>query len=263
MRMLPQSPIAATQESGAIVDALAEHGFALIEAVLSHAQIAAAQHAVESLMAEPAERYRWIRQRTYERFAEYPIFVELIEHPPVIATARRWLGDRFHLIAAQCSRNTREDPYAPGAMKIHQDGVCFAPQPEPGVPGYRHGFSAMWYVQDTLLEMGPTGLIPGSHRGERRHSDDEVTSDILFRRPIFAGSLLLFSHYTWHRGALNETDQPRDLITNAYARAGIAKVQLTTPSSDGTERFVPPEGLLSECSEIMRQLLTEPGAQPD
>src|SRR5438046_1778850 len=114
-----------------LVEALEQDGFALAESVLSPAQITQAQHAVGALMAEPPERYRWIRQRTYERYADYPVFAELIEHPLVIAVARQWLGERFHLIAAQCSRNTREDPYAPGAMKIHHDGVFFPQQPEP------------------------------------------------------------------------------------------------------------------------------------
>jgi hypothetical protein len=251
-----------TNRFSRLVEAMEQNGFVLAETVLAPAQIAQAQHAVDALMAEPPKRYRWIRQRTYERFVDYPIFAELIEHPLVIAVARQWLGNHFHLIAAQCSRNTREDPYAPGAMKIHHDGVFFPQQPEPGVPGYRHGFSAMWYVQDTPLEMGPTELIPGSHRVDHGYADDQVTPEILFRRPISAGSLLLFSHYTWHRGASNQTDQPRDLITNAYARPQVAKVQLTTPSPDGKEQYVPPEGLLTGGSEIMRQLLTEPRSEP-
>ncbi|MBI2193942.1 MAG: phytanoyl-CoA dioxygenase family protein [Planctomycetes bacterium] len=241
----------------ALVRRYDEQGFVLLECLLSGRQTEAVQKAVEWAFSQPHERFRWIRQRTYEWFDRQPIFVELIEHPQVAEFARDVLGPEFHLIAAQCSRNTRGDPYAPGAFKIHQDGVFF-PRPErqeEGVPDYRYGFSAMWYVQDTPLAMGPTELIPGSHRGGRKY-DDEEAGPLVLRREIPAGSLLIFNHRTWHRGARNETDTPRDLVTNAYARPEVGKVQLMSPKPGGGEAYVPCEVLLRTASPLTRQLLS-------
>ena len=241
------------------VEAFERDGFVLVERALDENQLSRAQQGVEWAMQHQAGSYQWIKQRTYEWFPEQPIFVELIEHPLPVRLAEMWLGVDFHLIAAQCSRNTKDDPYAPGAMQIHAD-TCFFPQPaqrESEVEFHRSGFSAMWYLQDTPLEMGPTELIAGSHIGEQTYQDSELTPEMLFRRPIPAGSLLFFNHHTWHRGALNATDTPRDLITNAYARPEIEKVQLTTPQPDGSQVYVECRDLLVEASPLLRQLLRD------
>ncbi|MDA0839161.1 MAG: phytanoyl-CoA dioxygenase family protein [Planctomycetota bacterium] len=232
-------------------------GVALIESLMTPTQIVAAQTAVEWAMSQKQERYKWIRQRTYEWFETHPIFVELMEHPLALEIAGRILGSDFHLIAAQCSRNTKDDPYAPGAMNIHRDKVFFPTDEKmtEGILPHHYGFSAMWYVQDTPLEMGPTELILRSHLTDNSYRQDALDGVELFRRSIPAGSLLLFFHRTWHRGAWNQTDTPRDLITNAYARREIDKVQLTSSLENEGDCYVPCEQLLKISSESIRKLL--------
>ncbi len=235
-------------------------GFALFESVLDERQLADAREAVEWAMESVEGSYRWIKQRTYEWFGQWPIFLELIEHPFVIEFARGTLGEDFHMIAAQCSRNTKADPYAPGAMQIHQDACFFPPadRARPDVPADRYGFSAMWYLQDTPLEMGPTQLVAGSQLpGAAQHSEQELEAepDKAWRCAIPAGSLLFFNHRTWHRGARNETETPRDLITNAYARPEVLKAQVTTKQADGSEKYVPWDDLLKECSPLRKMLM--------
>ena len=234
-----------------IVDAMETDGFAVVEGLLNGEQLKQAAAAVRQLMAEPGETYKWIRQRTYEHFRTLPVFVDLIVHPMVIAIAQAWCGQDLHLIAAQCSRNTKDEPYFSGVTTLHQDKVFFPEKALAGVPIWRYGFTAMWYMQDTPLEMGPTQVVPGSHKrdGDDPPGDDQRVSGIM---P--AGSLLLFAHATWHSGALNHTDRPRDLISNAYARPELKKVQLTTPV-DGGGRYVQPDALLRPGGDMLRQLL--------
>ncbi|MCX5662703.1 MAG: phytanoyl-CoA dioxygenase family protein [Planctomycetota bacterium] len=237
-------------------------GVLILDRLLTPAQLAAAQAGVDWAMAHAGGPHRWIKQRSYEWHERHPVFVELIEHPAAIAAARMLLGEDFHLIAAQCSRNTRDDHYAPGVMQFHQDAVFF---PKPGrapadVPANRCGFSAMWTLQETPLAMGPTEFIPGSHiQGDRRYGNDDFpagrSSDGLLRRDVPAGSLILFNHRTWHRGGPNTTEQPRDLVTNAYARPEVEKVQILTPRGDGTEAYVPCEPVLAKASLMLSQLL--------
>jgi len=232
-------------------------GLVLVEGLMTGSQLAAARAGVAWAMEQPPAPYKWIKQRTYEWRREHPIFVELIEHPTVLELAEAVLGPDFHLIAAQCSRNTRDDPYAPGAMVMHSDAVFFptAERRRDDVPNHRYGFSAMWYVQDTPLEMGPTELVPGSHLSDEVVDNDTVDKTTLFSRSVPAGSLLVFNHRTRHRGVFNTSATPRDLITNAYARREVEKVQLTTAMEDGSQRFVVPEGLLPEFSPVIRELL--------
>jgi hypothetical protein len=241
-----------------MLEAFDRDGFVLIESLMDDRQLAAAQNGVEWAMAHSSGPYKWIKQRSYEWYGDHPIFVELIEHPLVLEFAREWLGPEFHLIAAQCSRNSRDDHYAPGVVNIHADTVFFpeAGRQANGVAAHRYGFSAMWHLQDTPLEMGPTELLPGSHLSSDLFTNETIDNGQIFRRHIPAGSLLLFNHRTWHRGAMNETDKPRDLITNAYARREIDKVQLTTTMDDGTQRYVEPAALWPVCSPAVRQMLS-------
>src|SRR5262245_45180114 len=111
-------------ESGAtLVEAFDRDGFVLVEGVLDARQLAEAQRGVEWAMKNVAGSYKWIKQRTYE-WTNHPIFAELIEHSFVLEFGHALLGGDFHLIAAQCSRNTRE-LYAQ-VTTIHQD-ACFFP----------------------------------------------------------------------------------------------------------------------------------------
>jgi ectoine hydroxylase-related dioxygenase (phytanoyl-CoA dioxygenase family) len=249
-----------TTDVASMSDAFDREGYLVVERVLDARQLREAEAGVRWAMGNVPGEYKWIKQRSYEWFREHPIFAELIEHPLVMDFARHYLGPDVRLIAAQCSRNTREDHYAPGVMQIHQDACFFAPPgaSPPGVPEHRYGFSAMWYLQDTPLDMGPTELVPGAHLdGQRQHTNDSLTADHarIWRAAIPAGSLLFFNHRTWHRGAPNRTDRPRDLITNAYARGPVIGSQITTKIADGSMKYVPPTDLLPRYSPTLRALL--------
>ena len=143
-------------------------------------------------------------------------------------------------------------------MALHQDKPFFPQRLADNVPDDRYGFSAMWYVQATPLEMGPTELVRGSQIAPQDYSQDVPDESRLFRQAIPAGSLLLFNHRTWHRGAMNQTDRPRDLITNAYARPEVHKTQLTKTLENGRQEYVLCSDLIGSASDIMKQLLMEP-----
>ena len=242
------------------LDSFDTDGWAIVEGLLTKNQVVRAKRAVEHALAQPWPVSPWIRPRTYQWHEEHPIFIEIMEHPFAVEFARGWLGGDFHLIAAQCSRNTRDAFYAPGADGLHQDAVFFprAERREEGVADDRYSFSAMWYLQDTPLEMGPTELVSGSHNAGIDYSGKMYVT--VFRQAMPAGSLLLFNHRTFHRGAPNNTALPRDLITNAYARRAVEKVQLTTPQAAGGEMYMPCNPLLDDCSNVLRQLLAEPAS---
>jgi hypothetical protein len=242
--------------SGVDVDLMAAEfardGLVFVPGLMTGAQLAAAQRGVAWAM-ETQGGHKLIKARTYEWFREHPVFVELLEQPVVMGLCDRVFGDDCHVIAAQCSRNIKAGFYAPGADKFHNDAVFF-PKPERmmmGVALENYSFSAMWYLQDTPLVMGPTQLVLGSHvEFEKTYGEEDVAGleakGRLYQEAMPAGSLLIFNNRTWHRGRPNETEQARDLITNVYALPAVEKVQLLTVMGDGTQRYVEPGGLLAE-----------------
>ncbi len=72
-----------------------------------------------------------------------------------------------------------------------------------------------YYPQDTPLELGPTGIVPGSHY---YNTPDGVTvSDEL---PVCgkAGTVAIVNYDLWHRGMPNRTDKNRYMMKFLFAR---------------------------------------------
>eukprot|EP01052_Picozoa_sp_SAG31_P032829 SAG31_NODE_3642_length_4032_cov_1.536232_1_plen_294_part_00 len=229
---------------------------------------------------------RWMRQRTYEHRHRHPIFVDLLAHPLVIEFARKVLGPDFHTIAAQCSRINAGPDFGPqtghAVRHIHQDTPFFVPgegearkagnmhelqaiEQKIGIPLTQLSFSAMWYLRMTPLSMGPTQLLKGSHRQFKQFTNEEAAGSPRLvelaesARPVAAGSLLIFNHKTWHRTDPqgNRAEEPRDIVTNAYALPLLPKAQLLQPS-DGGPVYMPPKWLPAESSMLWQLLRPRP-----
>jgi ectoine hydroxylase-related dioxygenase (phytanoyl-CoA dioxygenase family) len=111
---------------------------------------------------------------------------------------------------------------------------------------------------------GPTQFVPGSHySGRRPPTQENPTFEGRGPVPVFckAGDIYLTNHQCWHRGAPNQTERPRDLITNAYVRPEIEKSHLMTPQTDGTSRYIPCTELMAK-NPILHQLLKELPSTP-
>jgi len=274
----PPTPTAAAAEAVSTeqLSRFERDGFLFVPSLLSEAQTAAALRGAEFAYADaPLDEINiaangnatlWMRQRTYQWHRQHPIFVEMLAHPFVMSLADRVLGPgRAHAIAAQCSRinpgatdrerghivNTihADTPFfAAGEREARQEGdlaALLAIEARVGAPLHRVGFSAMWYLRETPVEMGPTEVIRGSHLGLKMWTDDEAdASPKLLPSPaldghhtggstIPAGSLLIFNTRSFHRTAPggNRCDVPRDIVTNAYALPCIQKVQLLHPAA--------------------------------
>lgn len=72
-----------------------------------------------------------------------------------------------------------------------------------------------YYPQDTPIELGPTGIIPGSHYYNT--PDGATVSDEL---PVCgkAGTVAIVNYDLWHRGMPNRTDKNRYMMKFLFAR---------------------------------------------
>jgi ectoine hydroxylase-related dioxygenase (phytanoyl-CoA dioxygenase family) len=87
--------------------------------------------------------------------------------------------------------------------------------------------TAMYYLTDVPMELGPTQIVPGSHRSGRLppRSEDELVWDgrgyvsLLAR----AGDCVVLNGQTWHRGATNRSGHHRIVLQVSYGRRYISQ----------------------------------------
>jgi hypothetical protein len=93
------------------------------------------------------------------------------------------------------------------AQAWHQDADCvFGPEV--------NYVEAFYYPQDTPIEMGPTGVVPGTHIG-RTHREDEEKG-VATAAP--AGSFVLHSQSILHRRSESNAEGLRHMLKYSYWR---------------------------------------------
>ncbi len=146
------------------------------------------------------------------------------------------------------------DPAVDGAMaSILGNGYYMHPHRHihyrpPGGEGqtlHKDGFSkrrhrtrwtlAMYYPQETTLEMGPTAFVPGSHYF---NTEEAGTAKDEMKLPVPAGSVAIVDYDIWHRGTANESDRKRYMVKFLFVRME----EPPSPSWDGPGAGWSPEG---------------------
>ena len=85
---------------------------------------------------------------------------------------------------------------------------------------------AMYYPQETTVEMGPTALVPGSHYF---NTEEAGTARDEMALPVLAGSVAIVDYDIWHRGTANESDRKRYMVKFLFVRME----EPPSPSWDG------------------------------
>ena len=139
-------------------------------------------------------------------------------------------------------RQVLDDPKVDGALSgvlgnnyfIHPHRHChYRPPHSEGQQIHRDSFTrrrhrtrwllAMYYPQDTTVEMGPTGVLPGTHYfnwlvgpiGLNMRLD---TTEGEVPVVVEAGTILMVHYDLWHRGMGNTTDKKRYMMKFMFAR---------------------------------------------
>ncbi len=86
---------------------------------------------------------------------------------------------------------------------------------------------ALYYPQDTTLEMGPTAVLPGSYIYNTRPTDDPAAEVALV---VEAGTVAIAEYDIWHGATENRSDKKRYMMKFLFDRIE----EPTCPSWDGS-----------------------------
>lgn len=216
---------------------------------------AAAAHFRHRLETEPYS-VGYSKHSTVRLFERGYDFVKLLENEPVLSLAERLFGANMHIIALQGHRMT-----AGNTIDVfHSDELYLERRPEHGdeveYPAIINVINCHYYVMDVPMELGPTWVVPGSHRACRhpRPSDGNPPSwrgQAAIPLPVKAGDCVIYSNQLWHAGSPNRTDRARLSVVPSYSHRWVA------------QRFWPflnynlSRDILDQCTPRQRVLLGE------
>ena len=224
------------------VEEIRSHGYVVIEEFLSAAELRAVRDALAPHLGHFGRNaFEGLRtQRVYNLPALGAIFVDIIEHPRILAICDAFLAPNYLLTAAQAiSIHPGEAPQA-----LHFDDSFYPfPRPRPAI-----SLATIVAIDPFTAENGATEVIPGSHlwgddlpggvvsavdfaqettygRGRlgpgnalMRPGPPEATRADARLEPVVmsAGSVVVFPGTLWHRGGANRSRSPRLALSMQY-----------------------------------------------
>ena len=181
-------------------------------------------------------------------------FVCLLDNEPVISLMKQLLGQNLPIIALQGHRMFSGNE----VLSFHSDEI-FLQRPddvsdEVEYPPIINVINCHYYLVDVPVEMGPTEIVPGSHKACRRpRPDDGNPPTWRGRGPVTfavnAGDCVMYSNQAWHRGSPVQSGETRLSVVPSYGRRFVA------------QRFWPflnynlSRDILDQCTESQRELL--------
>ncbi|GAB3988756.1 phytanoyl-CoA dioxygenase family protein [Actinoallomurus acanthiterrae] len=201
-------------------------GFVLLPSVLSREEAEWFRQGVAAAHEAPCPTGNPTPFHRHQMFRRGPEFEAMLDREPVVDVAEAVLGDNCHVIA----NNTVYTWPNSGIDRWHVDETVLFPLSG----GKRHTevpcfiMTALYYLNDVPMELGPTQVVPGSHRSGRQapQTDEELVWDGRGYESLVAeaGDCLLLNGQTWHRGATNLTnDRHRYVLQVTYGRRFIAQ----------------------------------------
>jgi ectoine hydroxylase-related dioxygenase (phytanoyl-CoA dioxygenase family) len=249
----------ATDTSGSSVAEYAERflrdGFVMLPGVLSAEEAERLRTEVENAHQHPCPTGNPTQFHRHQMFLRGPQFEEMLDREPTVYVAEAVLGPDCHVIA----NNTVFTGPRSGIDRWHVDETVLFPRSEgveldPGANVPCLIMTALYYLNDVPQELGPTQIVPGSHKSGLPAPQEE--SELVWDGQPYvsmvarAGDCLLLNGQTWHRGATNLTsDRFRYVLQVTYGRRYIA------------QRFYPfvnhvvPSAVLQRANERRRRLL--------
>ena len=167
--------------------------------------------------ALPASFHRSILQQTETAFEKegnpgdnllprIPEIGEVFDSRIVHGALTSILGEDYYL---QPHRHAHHNPPGSNGQKLHQDSG------EKDRSHLTRRLLAFYYPQDTTAEMGPSGIVPGSH-----YYNTPEGANISAEMPLCgeAGTVTLVNKLLWHRALPNRSAKKRYMMKFLFAR---------------------------------------------
>jgi hypothetical protein len=213
----------AVYETDAMAVAMDEAGCVRLRGALPDTLTARARDAIDALTPR-----HWDETGSMDRYKNVfnrdPFWLAFLDRPGLIELAESLLGADCHVIGQTAWRTH------PGyrAEPLHADYVPFEAPPAAYAAGLRVApfiVTVQFYLCGVPPELGPTRVIPGSHRAGRAPSAGETAWN--GREPIGvpldAGDALVFRSELWHHGGDNlSADGVRYVLQVHYSRREMA-----------------------------------------
>ncbi len=213
-RSLPVMTSRVAFEVEPITEALAGHGYVIVDGVLDGRTVDAMRRELDRVLAAtPTGRNDFEgfgTKRIYRLFAKTRVFDDLAIHPVMLGVLDQVLGH------CQLSAPTgiQIGPGEPAQILHRDDSIYPLPEPHREVV-----LNTMWALDDFTAANGATRFVPGSHRwavGRRPGPDDPVMP---IEMP--AGSVAFYTGSIWHGGGANQSDRPRLGVILEYVAAWL------------------------------------------
>jgi hypothetical protein len=131
-----------------------------------------------------------------------PEIRQVLDSPSVSGALNRILGANYYLHA---HRFCHDRPANTDAQGLHKDSWS-------RLHHRTRWCMAFYYPQDTTVDMGPTGIVPGSQYYNTKPADGEVAL------AGAAGTVTIVHYDLWHRGLANTSDRRRFMLKFLFTR---------------------------------------------
>ena len=229
-------PMVAYPDLQGQVDSLQNSSYVYLPGVLDSQEVAEIRSRMDLLDAVPESNDYWGDPGDRDGIGEGSIHVknafnrdkalfQLLDRPRVIDLEEAVLGDDCHIIGMSAWKS------GPGRrdQNLHSD---FAPirlpedvaiDPRVKIPIF--AATAHYYLNDITEELGPTRMIPGSHRAGRPPEEGETRWNGVEQGSVMvnAGDVVIFRSEIWHRGSANTSGETQYLVQVHYSSRWIAQ----------------------------------------
>ncbi|NRA40292.1 MAG: phytanoyl-CoA dioxygenase family protein [Planctomycetes bacterium] len=161
----------------------------------------------------------------------HPEMLAYTNIPLVMEILDTILGKNFHIVGGT-SWITGSGRYPMGlhsdwrAISLPEDLIA---DPRVRMPVFE--CFAHFYLKDMFNEMGPTIIVPGSHRSGRSPNDETSWNGNQARSFCCeAGDMILFNNEIWHGALPNTSDETRYLHQIQYANMRIGTIRGKVPT---------------------------------
>jgi hypothetical protein len=254
---IPNLPYPERFDLDAAVRGMMEDGYCIFPGVLDAEGVQKFRAKIDSL-GGPDEQYEvanWcFNKQLKSDYENDPEMLEYIDKEDIYQVCREIFNDRFHVIGGSLWVTGQGR-----GMGIHVDFLPF-PLPEdvshdPRVTIPIFMATAHYYLDDLTLDMGPTTVIPGSHRAGRPPKDETSYRGVEPHAVMLkAGDVCLFRSDLWHGAAKNTSTKRRYMVQVHYGYGPMAKWY-----PDVKYRSLWSDAVIEAASERQLKLFSTPG----